>query len=62
MTTDPADPPVTRSRDAHDDYLIALAAGTRAAIVSGDRGLLSLSEELPVYPPSAFLELIAKAR
>ena len=62
MTTDPADPPVTRSRDAHDDYLIALAAGTRAAIVSGDRGLLSLSEEIPVYSPSAFLALIDEAR
>ena len=62
MTADPADPPVTRSRDAHDDYLIALAATTRAAIVSGDGELLSLSEAIPVYSPSTFLALIDEAR
>lgn len=62
MTTDPADPPVTRSRDPHDDYIIALAAETRSAIVSGDRDLLTLSDALPVYSPVAFLALIDEAR
>lgn len=58
MTADPTGPPVTRSRDPHDDYLISLAAETRSAIVSGDRDLLSLSDEIPVYSPAAFLALM----
>ena len=61
MVADPADPPGTRSRDPNDDYLIALAADARAAIVSGDRDLLSLSEKIPVYSPAAFLALIHAA-
>jgi putative PIN family toxin of toxin-antitoxin system len=51
------DPPV-RSSDPGDDYLIALAAEQRAALVSGDRHLLDLEQRIPVYSPRDFLELI----
>jgi putative PIN family toxin of toxin-antitoxin system len=50
-----------RSVDPDDDYLIALASAHRAALVSGDRHLLSLSNEIPVFSPRDFLELLAKA-
>jgi putative PIN family toxin of toxin-antitoxin system len=58
MTSDPGDPPSTRSPDPGDDYLIALGAVAQAAIVSGDGHLLGLAEELPVYSPAAFLALL----
>jgi uncharacterized protein len=47
-----------RSADAADDYLIALAAGSDAVLVSGDKHLLDLADELPILPPARFLELI----
>jgi putative PIN family toxin of toxin-antitoxin system len=46
--------PQRRSRDAGDDYLLALAASTAAAVVSGDRDLLELGGELPIYSPAEF--------
>ncbi len=55
------DPPLAasgRSEDAGDDYLIALAASERTALVSGDRHLLVLREHIPVYSPHEFLELL----
>jgi putative PIN family toxin of toxin-antitoxin system len=55
---DPADPPVVRSSDPGDDYLIALAAIGQAVIVSGDAHLLGLAGRVPVYSPAAFLELL----
>ena len=55
---DPADPPAIRSPDPGDDYLIALAAGGQAVIVSGDSHLLGLVGRVPVYSPAAFLELL----
>lgn len=54
------DPPV-RSRDPDDDYLIALASAHRAALISGDKDLLSLEGEMPVFSPRAFLDLLAGA-
>lgn len=42
------DEPPVRSPDPGDDYLIALAAGSDAALVSGDADLLGLRERLPV--------------
>ena len=48
-----------RSRDPDDDYLIALASAHRAALISGDKDLLSLEGELPVFSPRAFLDLLA---
>lgn len=47
-----------RSADPGDDYLIALAAGNDALLVSGDKHLLDLAKELPILPPARFLELI----
>lgn len=48
-----------RSRDPDDDYLIALASAERAALVSGDRHLLALDHEIPVFSPRAFEDLLA---
>jgi hypothetical protein len=36
-------------------YLIALAAREHAALVSGDRHLLELAAELPIYTPAESL-------
>lgn len=58
LRDDPPNPPSIRSPDPGDDYLIALAAVTEALIVSGDRHLLGLSGDLPVYAPRAFLSLL----
>jgi predicted nucleic acid-binding protein len=51
---DPGKPP-RRSRDAGDDYLLALAASSSAIVVSGDRDLLNLSDDFPTYSESGFL-------
>lgn len=58
MIDDPVDPPIIRSPDPGDDYLIALAAEAQAVIVSGDRHLLGLADQLPVYSPADFLALL----
>jgi uncharacterized protein len=59
--TDPATDPPVRSRDPDDDYLIALASEHRAALVSGDKDLLALDGEIPVFSPRAVVELLAEA-
>lgn len=56
---DPDPHHAARSTDPGDDYLIALAAAHRAALVSGDRHLLELSGQIPVYAPGEFIKLIA---
>ncbi len=59
VVVDPdVDPPV-HSRDPDDDYLIVLASAHRAALVSGDKDILALEEEIPVFSPHAFLDLLA---
>ena len=61
VVVDPdADPPV-HSRDSSDDYLISLASAHRAALVSGDKDLLALEGEIPIFSPRAFLDLLAGA-
>jgi putative PIN family toxin of toxin-antitoxin system len=57
--SDPDDAPPVRSADPGDDYLIALASSQRAALVSGDRHLLDLAEQIPVFSPGDFLALLA---
>ena len=57
---DPSEPP-RRSRDAKDDYLIALAQATDAVLVSGDQDLLSLAKDLPIRSPREFLALVDRA-
>jgi putative PIN family toxin of toxin-antitoxin system len=56
---DPDTDSEVRSRDPDDDYLIALASAHRAALISGDKDLLSLEGEMPVFSPRAFLDLLA---
>lgn len=57
MVPDPPDPP-RRSRDPGDDYLLALAANSASVLVSGDRDLLDLASDLPIYSPAGFLAKI----
>jgi putative PIN family toxin of toxin-antitoxin system len=61
IAPDPVDPAPWTSHDPGDDYLLALAAHERAALVSGDRHLLELAGKLPIYPPAAFLGLLDPA-
>lgn len=59
---DPAAAPPVRSRDPHDDYLIALAITARAHLVTGDDDLLALSTDLPVHTPADFIDLVDTAK
>jgi uncharacterized protein len=59
VLVDPDTGSSVRSRDPDDDYLIVLASAHRAALVSGDKDLLVLEGEIPVFSPRAFLELLA---
>lgn len=61
MHEDPDGPPPVRSIDPGDDYLIALAAAAQAVIVSGDRHLLDLDEDVPVYSPAGFLAMLEES-
>lgn len=54
LVPDPAEAPI-RSRDPDDDYLIALAEGASAVLVSGDDDLLALADTIPVRRPADFL-------
>jgi len=56
LAPDASPPPGMHSRDPDDDYLIGLAASTRAMLVSGDDDLLALANRMPVLTPRAFLE------
>ena len=58
---DPETDAPVHSLDPDDDYLIVLASAHRAALVSGDKHLLALEGEIPVFSPRAFLELLARA-
>lgn len=55
---DPQLSPEIQSPDPDDDYLIALASVSRAVLVAGDRDLLGLADQIPVYNPAQFLALI----
>jgi len=55
---DPPDEPPVGSQGPGDYYLIALAAGQRAALVSGDEHVLALAGRIPVYSPRDFLDLL----
>ena len=57
-TEDPLSPVDIQSPDPDDDYLIALANIARAVLVSGDKDLLGLSGQIPVYSPAEFVALI----
>jgi len=55
LAPDPNTPPPIRCADPDDDYLIALAQSQNAALVSGDRALLDLSDQIPVFSPADYL-------
>lgn len=55
LAADPPGPPLVRSEDPADDYLITLAAAERAVLVSGDRHLTLLAGRIPVRTPAEFL-------
>ena len=61
LVPDPAEEPGVRSADLDDDYLIALASHTRSVLVSGDKDLLDLSDQIPVYSPAQLRVLIEDA-
>jgi len=61
ISVDPDTDPPVHSRDPDDDYLIALASTHRVALVSGDKDLLSLEGQIPVFSPRGFLDLLAGA-
>ena len=56
------DDPPRISSDPGDDYLVALAKGNEAVLVSGDRDLLALAPELPVFTPRKFLQWLGRQR
>jgi putative PIN family toxin of toxin-antitoxin system len=55
LAPDPAHRTPLRSPDPKDDYLIALAHGHSALLVSGDKHLLDLSGGAPILAPSDLL-------
>lgn len=57
LASDPPAPP-RRAPDPGDDYLLALAEGEKAIVVSGDQHLLELADRFPIYSPGAFLEAL----
>jgi putative PIN family toxin of toxin-antitoxin system len=61
LAEDPRTPPDVASSDPDDDYLIALAQSFSSILVSGDRDLLELSTQIPVYSPMACLALIQES-
>ena len=60
VVVDPDTEPPVHSRDPEDDYLIGLASTHRAALVSGDKHLLDLAGQIPVFSPRAFLDLLSR--
>lgn len=57
LAVDPSTP-ARGSADPGDDYLLALAESQHGVLVSGDRHLLSLGDELPIQSPRAFLDTL----
>jgi putative PIN family toxin of toxin-antitoxin system len=55
LVEDPSGDPPARSADTEDDYLLSLAAAQQAILVSGDRHLLQLVDDLPIHRPAEFL-------
>jgi putative PIN family toxin of toxin-antitoxin system len=55
LCEDPPDPAPVRSPDPGDDYLLALAISRRAFLVTGDRHLLGLRDDLPILTPAEFV-------
>jgi putative PIN family toxin of toxin-antitoxin system len=56
IAPDPRGSPPLPSADPDDDYLVALAHGQSATLVSGDRHLLDLADRAPILSPADLLE------
>lgn len=61
LVADPEELPHSKSTDADDDYLIALAMASQSALVSGDRHLTDLRGTIPVFSPAEFLDYLPAA-
>jgi uncharacterized protein len=61
VMSSPLTTPPVRSADPGDDCLIALAYAHRVALVSGDKHLLNMAGEIPVFSPREFLERLTNA-
>lgn len=59
LVDDPREPPPVGSADPGDDYLIALAARERTALVSGGGHVLDLADRLPALTARQFLDILA---
>lgn len=57
-TTDPDGPATIHSADPGDDYLVALAQANGAALVTGDKHILQLASDLPIFSTAEFLALL----
>ena len=60
VVRDPEGPPVVRSSDPGDDYLLALAERENVPLISGDEHLLTLRDRAPVFSPREFLERLER--
>jgi putative PIN family toxin of toxin-antitoxin system len=60
VATDPAGGPL-RTADPDDDYLLALALQEKALVVSGDKHLLVLADEFPIFSPANFVAYIGSS-
>lgn len=58
MTADQERALEVSSPDPDDNYLISLAAESRSILVSGDKDLLELAGQIPVFSPAGFLALV----
>src|SRR6202011_5073187 len=62
LAEDPTDPAPVRSPDPDDDYLLALGISRRAFLVTGDRHLLGLRDDLPILQPAEFVARLREHR
>lgn len=58
IVEDPEPSTAPPTADPQDDYLVALGRVSRAVIVSGDKHLLDLGKQLPVFTPATFLRTL----
>jgi putative PIN family toxin of toxin-antitoxin system len=62
LAEDPLDPPPIHSPDPGDEYLLALAVSRRAFLVTGDRHLFGLRDDLPIFTPAEFVGMLRESR
>lgn len=60
LIEDPSPSPSAATQDPDDDEVVALSLEAKAVIVSGDRQLLAMAEDLPVFTPADFRRLLER--